>query len=656
MSRFTAVAALLFFVGLLVTLAAPQNAFGLLRDVGLAGLLISLAYYSVRLMRRLVKRFLWKVRNKIILSYAFVGLIPVLILTFIGIISFRLVFGQVSALYLENEIRLTSVALQEASHRVASGFYARRQAGGPRQLLQATLQEREHLLQEEPAYAHLRAYVFLRSADGALRPAGRLPEEAPPLLLPEWAGEGFDGLVHDRGRLYFRSLEQMHQASDRLLLVLDLPFDEAVVEAIEQRTSLRLTPPQSVTPLKEARGLSVLFQGQGGWGDIFWMHVVTPVDWTTGSTMRFLDPELSLFAISVPLEQLYYNFYFSQETFLGQYLLQIVALLGIVFILAEAVSLFIGVAIARNITRSIQNIYSGTERIRRGEFGYSIPEGKADQLGALSAAFNSMSASIARLLSQLGEKERLEKELEIARQVQEQLFPRTIPKVRRLSLAGQCLPARMVSGDYYDFIPFDDQRLDIVIADISGKGISAALLMASLQSAIRTRVVYQSADGDFPVCGPGTLRRAVAALNTHLYAQTAADKFATLVFSHFDADSLTLTYCNAGHNPPLLFSNKGVRKLSAGGMAAGLFEDREYEEESLQLSQGDLVLFYTDGVVEAQDPQGRQFEMDRLVELVSGNVFLTADDIQKLVLDEVLAFSRGEAQHDDITVVVLKVE
>ncbi|HSR52160.1 MAG TPA: SpoIIE family protein phosphatase [Acidobacteriota bacterium] len=656
MSKFTAVAGLLFVVGLLVSLAAPQNVFGVLRDVGLAGLLVSAAYYSFLGIRRFLKRFLWKVRNKIILSYAFVGLIPVLILTFIGIISFRLVFGQVSALYLENEIRLTAEELEEASHRVASSFYASGQTRDPQHLLEEASRELASLVRERSGMARLRVHVFLHPAGGGWRPLGRLPEGAPPLVLPDWAAQGFDGLVHDRGRLYFRSVEALRSNRGDLLLAFDLPFDQAVVEDIEERTPLRLTPPQSVAPLSRARGLSVLFQGQGGWGDILWMHVVTPVDWTTGSTMRFLDPELSLFAISVPLRQLYYNFYFSQETFLGQYLLQIVAFLGVVFILAEAVSLFIGVAIARNITRSIQNLYSGTEQIRQGKFGYAIPEGKADQMGALSAAFNSMSASIARLLSQLGEKERLDRELEIARQVQEQLFPRTIPEIDRLQISGQCLPARMVSGDYYDFIAFDHRRIDIVIADISGKGISAALLMASLQSAIRTRMVFQSDSQGSPVCGPGTLRRAVAALNSHLYSQTAADKFATLVFSHFETETLTLSYCNAGHNPPLLFSGDEVRKLTAGGMAAGLFEDREYEEESIQLSPGDLVLFYTDGVVEAQNPQGQQFEMERLIELVSGNIFLTADDIQKLVLDEVLAFSRGESQHDDITVVALKVD
>ena len=155
--------------------------------------------------------------------------------------------------------------------------------------------------------------------------------------------------------------------------------------------------------------------------------------------------------------------------------------------------------------------------------------------------------------------------------------------------------------------------------------------------------------------GNAPVATAVSAINRQLYHHTSPDKFATLVMSRIDTENKTLTYCNAGHNPPMIVSDGDIQRLTVGGMVAGLFDHPKYEESRIQLKPGDLVVFYTDGVVEAENLDGEQFEDDRLEELLLGNYFLTADDIRSLILSEVSDWARGAEQKDDVTVVVLKV-
>jgi sigma-B regulation protein RsbU (phosphoserine phosphatase) len=268
----------------------------------------------------------------------------------------------------------------------------------------------------------------------------------------------------------------------------------------------------------------------------------------------------------------------------------------------------------------------------------------------MAGSFNKMSESIVSLMQQVTEKQRLDKEIEIAREVQSKLFPQKLPSFKNFQLAAACLPARQVSGDYYDFIPLGANAFDVVIGDISGKGISAALLMASLQSSIRTIISYQTLGAN----RDASVAKSVSDVNRQLYLQTSPDKFATLVLSRFDAEKMTVTYCNAGHNPPLVISDHTIRHLSKGGMVAGLFEDPEYDEETLQLNPDDTVVYYTDGIVEAENPKGEQYGEDRLAELVIANAFLTADDLQALIIDQLSCWVAGGNQADDMTVVIVK--
>ena len=191
-------------------------------------------------------------------------------------------------------------------------------------------------------------------------------------------------------------------------------------------------------------------------------------------------------------------------------------------------------------------------------------------------------------------------------------------QVKGLQIAAQCMPARQVSGDYYDFLVHGRSRLDIVVGDISGKGISAALLMASLQSAIRSGLLEWNGDLD-PRARMAEVTRNV---NRQLYRRSSPESFSTLVLNHFDGDAMKLYYCNAGHHPPLVFSEDDVFGLTAGGTVVGLFENWEFDAGEVSLRPGDLLVYFTDGVVEAVNDEGEQYGTDRLVEVVRSKLLL----------------------------------
>ena len=269
----------------------------------------------------------------------------------------------------------------------------------------------------------------------------------------------------------------------------------------------------------------------------------------------------------------------------------------------------IGLSLTRTITGAVHDLYEGTTRIARGDFGYRIPVKGKDQLAALSTSFNNMTTQLQSLVKVAKEKERLQSEVEIASEVQNQLFPRSAPPMRTIELFGACHPARTVSGDYYDYLCLPSGNLALAIGDVAGKGISAALLMASIQSIMRTQLAAGGDSGHF------STSRLVAQLNRQLYASTAPEKYATFFFGVYDESSRLLTYTNAGHLPPLLLHEGGLSLLEVTGTVVGLFPSMVYQEQSIRIERGDLLIAYTDGITEPENDYGEEFGADRLAEV-----------------------------------------
>ena len=366
---------------------------------------------------------------------------------------------------------------------------------------------------------------------------------------------------------------------------------------------------------------------------------------------------------------------------LGQtVLLVLLVVVGGSFLVIVAVGLIVGSALARSITGSVHELFAGTERVRQGDFAHKIAITAKDQLGELAGSFNDMTSSIEDLLRQKEEKKRLEEELRIAHEIQMSLLPQGPLAMPGLSATALCIPAREVGGDYYDFLPLDDHRVGILIADVSGKGTSAALYMAQLKGLVLSLSRIHASPRDLLVEANHIVAR-------HLDARS----FITMTYAIVDVRARTMTYARAGHTPLIhvpggrhrstrnrgtrrenrlagsascvnVVSHRRRRASTPNGLVVGLklddgeMFDRLLEEETIPLQAGDLYVFFTDGISEAMNGANDCFGELRLGQLVEDHADLPSDELRERVLREVKAFVDGAPQHDDMTMILLKVE
>jgi serine phosphatase RsbU (regulator of sigma subunit) len=307
--------------------------------------------------------------------------------------------------------------------------------------------------------------------------------------------------------------------------------------------------------------------------------------------------------------------------------------------------------LARSITSNIHSLYRGTEQLRRGDFTTRIPVTTRDQLGELADSFNHMAGGIEGLLREQAEKDRLEEELRIARQIQMSLLPADrATEVAGLRIAALCLPAAEVGGDYYDLLPLSEDRLGVLVADVSGKGTSAALYMAELKGLVLSLSrIYDS---------PARLLREA---NLILAANMDSRSFITMTYAVVDVARKKMRYARAGHNPLIHFeaSTGRTRILTPAGLGLGIDRgarfDQILQEEELDLRSGDAFLFFTDGLSEAMNGASELFGEGRLSRILAESERLTTEQIRETILAEVRAFADGAAQADDMTMVILKV-
>jgi sigma-B regulation protein RsbU (phosphoserine phosphatase) len=334
---------------------------------------------------------------------------------------------------------------------------------------------------------------------------------------------------------------------------------------------------------------------------------------------------------------------------------------------------------------------------RRGGHPYST----ADKEMLMSVA-NQLAFVIenSKLAERMVAEERLRRELVLAAEVQQRLFPSRPPSSIAIELAGFCQPARGVGGDYYDFLSFGNGQIGIAIADVSGKGISAALLMSSVQASLRSQTVAYNSMGQ----SRDTVTDIVSALNRLLCESTGSATYVTFFYGQLDEKTRQLTYVNAGHNPPLLLRasgatrlgqepdrgaetipplmravassaadasssvqvaggvsyggslSDGYQKLDKGGPVVGMFDYCQYEQETIQLESGDIIVAYTDGVTEALSEDGEEFGEERLQEVLTAAAHLTASELRDSVVKRVQAWCAGAPQHDDLTFIIAKVK
>ena len=320
--------------------------------------------------------------------------------------------------------------------------------------------------------------------------------------------------------------------------------------------------------------------------------------------------------------------------------------LGVVaflFVLFEVLTLGMVISMGRSITRALGALAQGTARLREGNLRYRIPIEGQDELWDVADSFNRMAMTLEEARDTEIEKERLEGELAIAHEIQARLLPSEAPQVPRTELAGLSLPAREVGGDYYDFIEMPHGRVGLIVADVAGKGVPAALLMSSFRASLLAQDL-----NDEPA-------EILARLNGFLHKSVEPGRFVTAFFGVLDPSNGRFVYSNAGHNPPYWIHASGeMSTLREGGLVLGLFGESRYEQAEVRLKAGDTLVLFTDGVTEAQNPDEELWGDDRFLQVVLRHVHSPCRRIVSEVLRELRRFAGDEVQSDDITLLLAR--
>jgi sigma-B regulation protein RsbU (phosphoserine phosphatase) len=611
---------LLAYVVVRATGAAPNAQWWLACFLFLLGLVV-----AFRLAVRGLRKAIWRLRNRLIAAYVFIAVVPVVLILLLAGIASYVVIGQMAVYVVSTELRHRQAALLRSAEALA------------------------RVPVTDPATALPRFESMTRGAfpEFALLINGRRELRFPPnntISQPPAEWKRASGLIvkQEGGaeRLYAwahvtENGEEVTVLAPVTMEVLgglvpglgDVAFAPLMVRARASRV------PQARNPFD--------FSLQG------WLPVDVP-RWRSprehSSQILSVDTRASA-VLGTIFQSLDFQLFD-----LAEVVLIVFVVVTILFLLVEMISLVAGVQLSRSITGAVHELYLGTRRIQHGDFGHRIPVNGNDQLAELATSFNSMTANLGQLMVVAKEKERLESELTIAREVQKQLFPKDVPYTRTLELKGVCSPARMVSGDYYDFMALGDESLAFAIGDVAGKGISAALLMATIQSTMRTQL---GATNGAPPRDLSTAKL-VSTLNRQLYANTSLEKYATFYFALYHEDTHSLTYTNAGHLSPMLLRAGELQMLESTGTVVGAFPTARYEERTIALEHGDLLVAYTDGIVEPENAYGEMFGEDRLKDLVSKYEYADSSELIARTMEAVNVWTGAGELQDDMTMVVVR--
>jgi serine phosphatase RsbU (regulator of sigma subunit) len=320
--------------------------------------------------------------------------------------------------------------------------------------------------------------------------------------------------------------------------------------------------------------------------------------------------------------------------------------IAFLFIAALAITAAMVYRMGGTITEAVRALIRATAALGEGKLDYRIPIQGKDELWTVAGSFNEMAEGLQRVRQMELQNERLEEELRIARQIQNRLLPAAAPVLDHFELAGKSLPAREVGGDYFDYIVLPDGRIGLAVADVSGKGAGAALLMSSFRASLRSQ--------DLGGQGPA---RTLAALNRFVCSSVDPGKFITAFLAVLDPRTGELLYSNGGHEPPMLIKDgMTFRELSEGGLILGAFAQAEYEEGSVRMPADSILAIFTDGVTEAQNKDGDFFGSERLMEVLASRDSRPCPELLEQILGEIQSFAGEAAQSDDITLLLARKE
>ena len=592
--------------------------------------------FSILAFRWIKAKALWRLRNRLIVTYVFIGFIPLVLLIALALGSFYLFAGQFATF-----IVTTGLNSELSSLSAANSTIARHLSSQIQREPAAWVASLETLHQTDKHWANRQICVWLNQKIVL----NSSPTEIAAPISPSYLKSSFRGVVRDHDKLFLRVLETVPLKEGNLTVISSEPVDQLLQTLAANLGEITLYEGLTLHKVDRAepgpvRGTQVLagdnkkvvldtskakLTFSSGTippptraldRDVLFVTSVSVMDWDDGETANPIG-----ITVQTRISKLYERLFSAQGDFAPT--VEFFLLFAVIFFaIIELLAIWIGTQLTRTVTGAVAQLYEGTQHVNRGDFSHRIPVKSNDQVATLANSFNSMTASLEKLIEEQKDKQRLENELVIAQEVQAQLFPQESVQLASLEVHGFFRPARTVSGDYYDFLTLDSDRLILAVGDVSGKGISAALLMATIHAAVRAlslqdvpvlrepaavgaaaRPEVMLASGFRGVdMSPGAL---LSLLNHQLYESTPPEKYATLFLGIYNGVERKLTYSNGGHLPPIIMSEDGsIRRLECGGTVVGLFDQRSYNEASVELCRGEIFVGYTDGVTEPENDFG----------------------------------------------------
>jgi sigma-B regulation protein RsbU (phosphoserine phosphatase) len=583
----------------------------------------------VRVARRVLKAAVWRLRNRLLVTYVFIAVVPIALILSLATLGAYSLVNQLAVYLVTSELDRRIEALEDAARSMVEFSPERMAELAPRI-----------------------AEVLGRGSSAGLEILGRGNKARfryPPdssLVDPPEGWETTRGVLIRGTRPYLWSFSKSASSS----LTVTMPLTRELLAS--------LVPGLGVVDFGASNGSSPVRADTDGTAvrtlppaafsfdrEVLWFATVPSAEWDRPGQLS----NQYVIAVRTRLSAVLASV-FNRDTDVAQRALTLLLLACVVvFVVVEIVSLMLGFAMTRTITGAVHHLYEGTQKITEGDFAYRIEVSGADQLAELGHSFNRMIANIQRLLAVAKEKERLQSEIEIAREVQQQLFPRQAPQTASWRITAVCQPARMVSGDYYDYAVLPDSRVVLAIGDVAGKGISAALLMASLQSALRSQLQVAGDSGS----GLSTAVL-VERINRQLYAATSPEKYATLFLGIYDPANGVLTYTNGGHLPPALIRAGSATRLEVNGTIVGAFPAAAYRENRVELEPGDLLVAFTDGATESENSYDEMFGEDRLAELIARHAGRSDEEIVQAVAAGIREWTGSDELQDDLTLLLIR--
>jgi sigma-B regulation protein RsbU (phosphoserine phosphatase) len=631
-------------VGLLVAIFGRSGgAYSFAKFVGL----LSAGYLAFRGISWWRNRLLWSLRNRLIVAYLFIAVVPVLLLLTLAVLAGQILYSQLGGYLLYEDIRSRLGDMADSTANIAAA----------ERTLPASISEKV----VEDA---LDAQIHLAYAKEL--PGLKIEFHADPRRLVRVAGpdaKEFTGILQSNTQTHLIAMREVESSRGTNLVELSVLITPEFLETVAPDLG-----PIQVTALQRADGENLANVVRLGNVNYRFQNRISTRHRTLQRASSWFDPVIEgfskldatyleagdksgekqpVFAAYTARPSVLNGRIFSSLGEFSNSRVNLFEVVAVILLLIEIAALVTGIVLTRAITSAVDKLYRATQSVQEGDLTYRVKIERRDQLGILGESFNLMTSSISSLIEEQRQRQRLENEISIAREVQNQLFPQRLPSVPGVEIEAICKAARTVSGDYYDFIQLSPTRIAIAIADISGKGISAALLMASLQAALRSQLLAPGSD-----CM--STAELVSRLNRHLVRNTGDDRFATFFVAVYDSTTRQLRYTNAGHLPSFCICADKAFYLDKGGMVLGVYEDYIYEEGSESVPPDSILVGYSDGLVEPENVYGEEFGIQRLRDAAMRLNASSPKAVAEGMMQAAEEWAGTPEQADDMTVIVAR--